>query len=201
MQKSWRSFWYPFYILTKKEKKFMNSDLIKKMVLAAMFLAMGILLPYLTLNNPQLGQVMLLMHIPVLLCGVLVGPRYAFIVGALLPITRSLLIGMPMMFPMAVSMAFELATYGLVIGLLYNKLPKSIPLLYASLIGAMVAGRLVWATAMVVISGVSDVNFSFTAFVGGGFLTALPGIVLQLIVVPVIIIAFKAELSWRRANA
>lgn len=179
----------------------MYKDFVLKLVLSAMFLAMGLLLPYITLNNPQLGQVMLLMHIPVLLCGVLVGPRYAIIVGALLPVTRSLLIGMPAMFPMAVSMSFELATYGLIIGLLYAKLPKSIPFLYASLIGAMIAGRLVWATAMVVISGLSDVNFSFGAFVGGGFLTALPGIILQLIVVPTIIVAFKAELSWRRANA
>ena len=177
----------------------MKSDLIKKMAIAAMFLAMGILLPYLTLNNQQLGQAILLMHIPVLLCGVLVGPRYALIVGLLLPSLRFLIVGMPPLWPIGLAMTFELAAYGLIIGLLYKKLPKSMPFLYASLIGAMLAGRVVWAAAMTVISGVSEVHFSFEMFTTMAFVNAIPGIVLQLILVPVIISAFKAELGWRRA--
>ena len=175
----------------------MNREMILKMVLAAMFITIGLLLPYLTLNNFLLGQVLLLMHIPVLLSGVLVGPRYGLIVGLLLPITRSLLIGSPPMWPIAVAMTFELATYGLIIGLLYNKLPKSIPFLVVSLIGAMLAGRVVWAAAMVTISGLSDVYFSFAAFTTGAFVNAIPGIILQLIIVPVIILAFKTEVGWR----
>ena len=179
----------------------MQKDFVKKMVLAAMFLAMGILLPFLTLNNMALGQALLLMHIPVLLCGVLVGPRYALLIGLLLPVTRWFLVGMPPLMPIGLAMTFELGTYGLIIGLLYNKLPKSIPLLFVSLIGAMLAGRVAWAAAMVVIAGLTEHNFSFAAFTTGAFVAALPGIVLQLLVIPTIIIAFKAELNWRRGNA
>ncbi|MCL2350730.1 MAG: ECF transporter S component [Defluviitaleaceae bacterium] len=179
-----------------------DSFSVKHMVVAAMFLAMGLLLPYLTLNNPPLGQAILLMHLPVLLCGVLVGSRYALLIGLLLPITRSLLIGTPPMFPIAVAMTFELATYGFMIGLLYKKLPKNIPFLFASLIGAMLAGRVVWAGAMAIMAGVSDnVNFSFQMFTTAAFVNAIPGIILQLVLIPTIVAAFKSELSWKGTEA
>ena len=177
----------------------MKNDFIRQLVFTAMLLAMGLLLPFLTLNNPQLGSAILLMHIPVLLCGVLVSPRHAFILGAVLPLMRSILIGAPPLFPIATAMAFELAAYGLVIGLLYAKLPKSIPIFYGVLVGAMLAGRVVWAGAMTVISGLSDVNFSFSIFTSAAFVNSIPGIALQLILIPVIVSAFKPELGWKKA--
>ena len=92
----------------------------KKLTLSAMFFAVGLILPFFIGQIPMIGQMLLPMHIPVLLCGLIVGWQYGLAVGFFLPLVRSVLFGMPAMFPNAVSMAFELATYGLVIGYLYG---------------------------------------------------------------------------------
>ena len=93
-------------------------------------------------------------HIPVLLCGFICGWPYGLIVGLIAPILRFLLFGMPPIFPTGIAMSFELAAYGMVCGILYKKLPKTIPNIYFSLIGSMLAGRIVWGIAMGVIAGV-----------------------------------------------
>ncbi|WP_322597248.1 ECF transporter S component [Acetivibrio straminisolvens] len=91
----------------------------KRLVLSGLFLALGLLIPFLTAQIPSLGSRLLLMHIPVLLCGFICGWPYGLIIGLVLPVFRSMLFGMPPMFPTAVAMAFELAAYGLMTGLLY----------------------------------------------------------------------------------
>ena len=83
-------------------------------------------------------------------------------------------------------MAFELAVYGLVSGLMYRMLPKKKASVYLSLLSAMILGRIAWGMAMYVFLGG---NFGMEAFLAGAVTTALPGIILQLILIPVIVIA------------
>lgn len=162
---------------------------IKNLVLAAMFLAIGLLLPFLTGQLKNLGSMLLPMHIPVMLCGLICGWQYGAAVGAILPLLRNLLFGMPPM-PGAISMAFELCTYGLVIGLMYGLSKwKCIISLYRSMIVAMLAGRAVWGVAQYIILGIKGGSFGLEAFMAGAFLNAIPGIILQLIFIPVLMVA------------
>lgn len=162
-----------------------------RLTLAALFLALGILLPFLTANNPKLGSIMSLMHIPVLLCGFVCGPLAGLAVGLVTPLLRSLLVGMPPLLPVALAMAFELAAYGLLAGLLYRALPKTVPGLYAALVLAMLGGRLVWGLASFIIFSVMGNPFTLQMFWAAAFVTPLPGILLQLVVIPPILLALK----------
>ena len=163
----------------------------KKLVYAAVCLALCLVLPFLTGQIPQIGQALSPMHIPVFLCGFLCGWPWALVVGALAPLLRSLLFHMPAMYPQAVGMAFELATYGLVSGLLYKLLPKKTPFIYVTLIAAMLCGRVVWGLARYVMAGLSGSSFPWSAFVAGAFTNAIPGIILHIVLVPVLVIALK----------
>ena len=162
----------------------------RKLVLSALFLALALVLPFLTGQIPAVGNALCPMHYPVLLCGFVCGGPWGFAVGAIAPLLRTLLFGMP---PAAQSpaMACELAVYGLVTGLLYRRLPRRPQFLYLSLIAAMVAGRLVWGAARFVMAGLSGSTFHFSAFLAGAVLNAVPGIALQLILVPLIVLALQ----------
>ena len=164
---------------------------IKKMILSALFLAMGIILPFFTGQIPAIGSRLLPMHIPVLLCGFVCGWQYGLTVGLIVPIFRSLLFTMPKMMPTAVAMSFELAAYGAVAGLLYTKLPKKKISVYISLLGAMIAGRVVWGLISIPIYGIAGGSFSTAIFLAGAFTNAIPGIILQIIVIPAIIMALS----------
>ena len=126
---------------------------IRKLVLSAMFMAIGLVLPFITGQIQQIGNMLLPMHIPVLLCGLICGWQYGAIVGFILPLLRYVLFGMPPIFPTGVSMTFELAAYGAVIGLIMQRLSRKNTVgdgknyvlnLYLALIGAMLAGRIIW---------------------------------------------------------
>ncbi len=162
----------------------------KKLILSAMFLALGLVLPFFTGQIREIGNKLLPMHIPVLLCGFLCGPQYGLLVGFITPLLRSLLFSMPPL-PRAIGMAFELATYGAVTGLLYRKLPKSKARIYISLLIAMVAGRLVWGIVSILIYGIEGSAFTWQMFAGGAFLNAIPGIVVQIILIPVLMLALE----------
>ncbi|MCD7772298.1 MAG: ECF transporter S component [Oscillospiraceae bacterium] len=162
------------------------------LTLSAMFLAIGLVLPFLTGQIPQIGSMLLPMHIPVLLCGLICGWQYGLTVGFITPLLRSLLFGMPVLYPGAIAMAFELATYGAVIGFLYNHSKwKCIISLYRSMIAAMIAGRLVWGVAEIILLGIKGNTFTWTAFISGAFLNAIPGIIIQLILIPAIMVALN----------
>lgn len=162
----------------------------KKLTLSAMFLAIGMVLPFLTGQIPQIGNMMLPMHIPVLLCGLICGWQYGAVLGFILPLVRYLVFGMPVLFPTGTAMAFELMTYGLVIGLIYSfSRWKCIISLYRALIGAMIAGRIVWAAAQMILLGVSGGTFTMKMFLAGAFFNAVPGIIIQLILIPTVMIA------------
>ena len=162
----------------------------KKLILSAMFLALGLVLPFFTGQIREIGNKLLPMHIPVLLCGFVCGPQYGLLVGFITPLLRSLLFSMPPL-PRAIGMAFELATYGAVTGLLYRKLPKSKARIYISLLIAMVAGRLVWGIVSILIYGIEGSAFTWQMFAGGAFLNAIPGIVVQIILIPVLMLALE----------
>ncbi len=159
-----------------------------KLILAALFLALAFVMPYLTGQIPEVGAMLCPMHIPVLLCGFFCGWPWGLVVGIVAPLLRSLLTGgFPPMFPTALCMAFELATYGFVSGFMHKKLPHKKPYIYCSLITAMIVGRLVWGGAMFVSLGISGSSFSFSAFIAGAFANAIPGIIAQIVLVPILV--------------
>ena len=167
---------------------------IQKLVLAAMFLAIGHILPFFTGQIPQIGKMLLPMHIPVLLCGFICGWQYGLVVGFILPLMRSMIFSMPLMFPTAVCMAFELAAYGAVAGLLYGRVHRrNIVSAYGCLLAAMVCGRIVAAVAKIFCLGVGTDGYTLQAFYTGSFLNAIPGIILQLVVIPVLVVALDRE--------
>lgn len=155
-----------------------------------MFLAMGLVLPFLTGQIQVIGNMLLPMHLPVLLCGLICGWQYGAAVGFVMPLMRSLLFEMPILYPNAVAMAIELMTYGLIVGLAYGRSKwKCLRSLYRSLIFAMLAGRLIWGGAMTVLMGLGGNVFTLTAFWTQAFATAVPGIILQLVLIPAIMVA------------
>ena len=167
----------------------------RSLVLAALFLALAFVLPMITGHVPQVGNMLCPMHFPILLCGFVLGGPWGLAVGFIAPLVRSVLFGMPPMFPIAISMAFELAAYGFVTGFLYRRLPKNPGGIYASLIGAMVCGRAVWGVVRALMTLAGNNTFSFAAFIAGAFTTAIPGIVFQLAVIPALVLALqKAKL-------
>lgn len=176
----------------------MRREEIKKLTLAAMFLALAFVMPFLTGQIPQVGSMLCPMHIPVLLCGFFCGAPWGFAIGCIAPILRSVILGMPPMFPTAFCMAFELAAYGFVAGFLYNKLAGKKVNVYVSLFCAMIVGRLVWGIAMFCYMGLDATKFGFDAFLAGAVLNAAPGIILQVILIPIMV--FTLEKNYMRRN-
>lgn len=164
-----------------------NHNKILKMILAALFLALAYVLPFLTGQIPEIGSMLCPMHLPVLVCGFICGPVWGAVVGFVAPLFRSILAGgFPPMFPTAVCMAFELAAYGAISGLMHKLLPSKKPFIYCSLLIAMIAGRLVWGAAMFIFVGTGG-GFTLAAFLAGAFTNATPGIILQIVLVPAIV--------------
>ena len=159
---------------------------VTKLVYAAMCLALALVLPFLTGQIPQIGSALCPMHLPVLLAGYLCGPWWGAAVGACAPLMRHLWLGMPPLVT-ALGMTFELFTYGLVVGLTYRILPKKLSGIYISLLCAMVCGRVVWGCAMMVIMGISGSAFTWSAFLAGALLNAIPGIAVQLVLIPLLV--------------
>ena len=166
----------------------------KNMILAAMMLALSWLMPFLAALNPTIAKIISPMHIPIFLCGFLCDLPWAPVVGFAAPLLRSLTTGMPALYPNALAMAFELATYGLVTTLLIRALPDRPLSVYLSLIGAMIVGRLVWGVASLALYGLSGTPFTLEMFLTSAFVNAAPGIAVHIVVIPAIILAL------RRAN-
>ena len=100
------------------------NERLYKLTLSAMFLALALVLPFLTGQIQPLSKKLCPMHIPILLCGFFCGPWYGLAIGFIAPLLRFLCFGMPVIIPAGIAMSFELAAYGLVSGLLYRCLPK-----------------------------------------------------------------------------
>lgn len=162
----------------------------KNITLSALFIALGLVLPLLTWQVKALGNAFLPMHLPVILCGLIVGPVHGLIVGLILPILRHFTFGMPQLYPTAISMSFELATYGFVVGFIYkNSKWKCIIALYEALIISMITGRIVWGIVQMILLGVTGQVFTYQMFIAGALLNAIPGIIFQLIFIPSFMLA------------
>lgn len=164
-----------------------SHEALRKLVLSAMFLAIGMVLPFFTGQIQQIGNMLLPMHLPVLLCGLVCGWQYGAGVGLVLPLVRSLMFGMPPLYPVAAAMAVELAVYGLIIGLIYGLFRRqNVGAVYVALIPAMILGRAAWGGTQVLLLGLKDMPFTWSAFITASVLNAIPGILLQLLLVPAI---------------
>ncbi|MCL2461758.1 MAG: ECF transporter S component [Defluviitaleaceae bacterium] len=163
---------------------------IKKTVYTALFVALGLVLPLAFHAIPNAGGVFLPMHIPVLLCGIVCGFPYGLICGILAPLLSWLLTGMP---PAVIlpSMLCELAAYGTVSAALIHfvRTKNTYANIYISLLGAMLAGRIFYGAVNALIINMG--SYSMKIWLASAFGTALPGIVIQIILIPAIIIALK----------
>ena len=177
----------------------MTSLQIRRLTYAALYLAIAMVLPFITGQIPEIGSALCPMHIPALLCGFMCGWPWGMTVGFIAPLLRSVVFGMPALFPGAVAMAFELAVYGGLAGFLRRRLPRKKGFTWAVLILSMIAGRIVWGAVRVVLAGLSGSSFTWALFLAGAFTNAVPGIILQLVLIPVLVIAMEsAGLSLNR---
>lgn len=169
---------------------------LKNLIVSAVFLALGLVLPFFTAQIPEIGNMLLPMHLPVFLCGLICGYKYGAATGFVLPLMRALIFGMPPIYPVGIAMAFELMVYGLVSGLIYDKFrEQNVLRLYITLLAAMTAGRIVWGLVMALLLGIGGQSFTLQMFVAGAFLNALPGIIVQLMLIPTIMLTLdRAEI-------
>ncbi len=172
-------------------KKNTQNNTTYKLVFSALFLALSIVLPTIvSMGNPQMGKAFLPMHMPVMLCGFICGTPYGIIVGMIAPLLKSILTGLPVM-TSAVSMAFELAVYGGLCGLLYKVFPKKIGFIYPNLLISMVAGRVINGIIDYLIATTSDNTFVLKTFITAVTINGIPGIIIQFAIIPLIIIALR----------
>lgn len=164
---------------------------IRSMTVSALCLALCMVLPLLTGQIPQIGNMLSPMHLPVMLCGFICGWPWALLIGLIAPPLRFLLFGMPPLFPSGLGMMAELAVYGAAVGLLYRALPKKPVFLYAALGIAMILGRFAWGLVRWTLMLFGSGAFTFQMFLAGALLNAWPGILLQLLVIPPVILALN----------
>lgn len=169
----------------------MRNTTIRKIALSALFLAIGMVLPSITGLIRVIGNMLLPMHIPVMLCGIICGPLYGGAIGIMLPILRSLIFTMPPMYPNACAMAIELCTYAVVIGIVYNCLKDKKGGIFIALIVSMLSGRIIWGIVISLLTVLAGGTYTLTIYITRAFIQAVPGIVIQLILIPIIILSLK----------
>lgn len=178
-----------------------TKTIVYQIVVAATMLVLGLLLPFLTGQIPEIGNMLCPMHIPVFLTGFICGPFYGALIGFLTPLLRSFIFGMPLLYPTATAMSVELLSYGLISGLIYLfAKKKNILFTYIALISAMIIGRGVWGLFQLLQLSIAGNVFTFTTFLSGAFLNAIPGIILQLILIPLIVQILEKNHLIRRDN-
>ena len=175
----------------------MRFNYVKKLVFTAVCAALCLVLPMVFHSIPNAGQVILPMHIPVLLCGLVCGWPNGLLCGLVGPLLSSVITGMP---PAAMlpSMMVECGVYGIVtgLGMKHIRTGKPVADLYVSMIAAMVLGRVVagFAKAWIFTPGISPFAWVTTSLVSG-----IPGIVIQLVLMPLVVTALtRARLIPKR---
>lgn len=161
-----------------------EKNYVKRLVIAGLLLAIGVIIPYIFHTTGIPGTVFLPMHIPVLLGGFLLPPHLAMLLGMLTPLLNSFISGMPVLFPMAIIMVFELGFYGLIASLLYRKLKAPA---FITLILSMIAGRMMAGVTVFVLAAFFALKLDPMTFIIGATTTGLPGIIIQLFLVPILI--------------
>lgn len=167
-----------------------------RLTYSAICLAMAFVLPFVTGNIPEFGNMLCPMHLPVLLCGFLCGWQWGLGVGFVAPLMRSLIMMRPPLYPTAIAMAFELAVYGILAGLLYQTLSGRRGRTYIALLGAMLGGRIVGGLVQAILLSVDGEGYTMAFFFTEYFVKAWPGIIVQLILIPLAVGALrKAKLT------
>lgn len=175
----------------------MKKAMTLNMTGTALCMALGLVLPML-FHMLGAGSTFLPMHIPVLLCGLLFGWQYGAVCGFIVPLLSALFTGMPPLFPTGTAMMFELCTYGILTGVFYRKLSWNI---YPALICSMLGGRVISGIANAIFMGMADKSYGFAAFISAAFVKAIPGIIIQIVIIPVIIIALEKAKLVKREKA
>ncbi len=168
----------------------MNQTNTKKLVYTALCITLGLVLPQVNKLAPgmNLGAIILPMHLPVLLAGFLCGLPYAAFTGMILPLLSLAFNGFPVFYPVGISMMFELGSYGALVAILYHYTKGKV---YPSLIGAMIGGRIVMGIVNTVLYKMVGWDYGLELFLTASFVTALPGIIIQLIIIPTILYSLK----------
>ena len=167
---------------------------LRKLTYSALYLALAMVLPFLTGQIPNIGRMLSPLHIPALLCGFTVGWPWGLAVGFIAPLLRHLIFKMPPM-PGALFMAFEMAVYGALSGLLYRLLPKKPWNFYVTLIVSMAAGRVAWGLARSAFALINRESIPFRLILDSTVLSGIPGIVLHIVLIPLLVLtAEKAGL-------
>ncbi|MEE0945543.1 MAG: ECF transporter S component [Acutalibacteraceae bacterium] len=173
----------------------MNKVTMRKLVISALFMAIGMVLPNITGLVRVVGNMLLPMHLPVMLCGIICGPVYSAAIGIMLPILRSLIFTMPPLYPNAVAMAVELCTYGVVIGVVYRLLKGKKGRIFISLVASMLTGRIVWGVVISLLTVLAGGTYTFEMYFARAFVQAVPGLIIQFILIPTIVYSlYKAKL-------
>lgn len=163
----------------------------KKITFGAMCLALALLLPQVfhLIGMQQAGSVFLPMHIPVFIGGMLLGPIYGLFLGVLAPLTSFVVTGMPNA-QRVIFMICELATYGMVSGLLFHQFHFSKQKLgsFMALFLSMIAGRVVYGLVISLATYILHIPLGGIEAVFIATMTGLPGIVIQFLFVPAVVI-------------
>ncbi len=176
----------------------MRNEKVYNLVLAGFLIALGIMLPQLIGRIQILGQSLLPMHFPVLICGLVCGWKYGGVCGIVVPITASLIFTMPPLFPIAVAMAFELAAYAIIAAVCYKKMKMNI---YLSLIISMLGGRIVYGIVNYLLMMINSQTYSLEVYFTTTFVNGIVGMIAQIIIVPLLVIAIQkaSPLKAKRA--
>ena len=158
---------------------------VKRICICAACIALCVVLPMAFHAFPNGGSVFLPMHIPVLLCGMICGWPFGLVCGLMGPALSSLLTSMPPA-AMLAPMMIECGVYGAASGLLLHfvRTGKTYPDLCISLVAAMLLGRVVAGIAKALIF---TPGLSLAAWATASFVTGLPGIAIQLFLIPILI--------------
>ena len=168
----------------------------QKLVLSAMFLALGLVLPFFTGQLPQLGNFFLPMHFTIFLATYICGWQCGAEIGFILPLLRSFMFGAPIIYPNAIAISVELLSYGLIAGLIYKAIKFKKFSVYASMIIAMIGGRIIWGFMQMLLLGIKTEVFTFNMFITAAFLNAIPGIIIQLLLIPPIVLLIKRKFNY-----
>lgn len=165
-----------------------NIRKINEMIKCSALIGIGVLMPIILHLFGAAGPVFLPMHIPVIVGGFVLSAPYAAIVAIVTPIVSSLLTGMPPVYPILPIMVIELTCYAIVVNVAYNKLKISAPL---SLLMSLILGRIGAGVMVAVLVLTMELNLDPIMFVKSAIITGIPGLIVQVIVIPRIVKALN----------
>ena len=178
---------------------FLRHKSVTSLVYAAMLTAIAIVFPQIFhfTGIPNAGQMFLPMHIPILVCGLWLGPFYGGAAGLIAPLVSCLLTQMPAPAKMPFMM-IELAVYGMICGICYRMTPigKMRFGTHFSLWIGMVFGRCVYALTLTVATYLLGLKAGNALAVVSSTLTGIIGIVIQLIIVPPLVRLLEKKLHF-----